>query len=292
MFKIITIRAHQVGLHFRDDDFVGLLDQGTHCFFDPLRRVEVATAAIDITAPGAIAALEAALAARGGYADRAIAVDAGLRAHMIRVYNYMASAVALTGVVAWLTYQAAGGDAIAVTDSSRQTTYYNRQFTELFGYTREELNDASRKSTLYADPNVAVEVTRAVNSGNSWMGEVEMRTRGGADVFLRLPLDAAAAAVGEANVPSLFSDMTRHVAADGLLIDVTVAGRQILADWPADIRARRSALDAAALDPPVRRALLAYRGATAIDPRPRQTGAAIDRRRRCPSACPSACCTQ
>ena len=57
------------------------------------------------------------VAARGGYADRAVAVDAGLRAHMIRVYNYMASAVALTGVVAWLTYQAAGGDAIAVTGS-------------------------------------------------------------------------------------------------------------------------------------------------------------------------------
>ena len=30
-------------------------------------------------------------AARGGYADRAVAVDAGLRAHMIRVYNYMAA---------------------------------------------------------------------------------------------------------------------------------------------------------------------------------------------------------
>jgi FtsH-binding integral membrane protein len=43
-------------------------------------------------------------AAPRGYADRALAIDAGLRAHMIRVYNYMASAVALTGVVAWLTY--------------------------------------------------------------------------------------------------------------------------------------------------------------------------------------------
>ena len=46
-------------------------------------------------------------AGRGGYADRAVAVDAGLRAHMIRVYNYMASAVALTGVVAWFTFNAA-----------------------------------------------------------------------------------------------------------------------------------------------------------------------------------------
>ncbi len=44
-------------------------------------------------------------ASRGGYADRAAAIDAGLRAHMIRVYNYMAAAVALTGVVAFLTFQ-------------------------------------------------------------------------------------------------------------------------------------------------------------------------------------------
>ena len=48
-----------------------------------------------------------AAAARGGYADRAVAIDAGLRAHMIRVYNYMAAAVALTGVVAWMTFNAA-----------------------------------------------------------------------------------------------------------------------------------------------------------------------------------------
>jgi FtsH-binding integral membrane protein len=43
-------------------------------------------------------------AARRFGADRAIAIDQGLRAHMLRVYNYMAGGVALTGVVAWLTY--------------------------------------------------------------------------------------------------------------------------------------------------------------------------------------------
>ena len=47
-------------------------------------------------------------AARSGVgADRAVAIDAGLRAYMIRIYNYMAMGVALTGVVAWLTFQAA-----------------------------------------------------------------------------------------------------------------------------------------------------------------------------------------
>jgi FtsH-binding integral membrane protein len=47
-------------------------------------------------------------AARSGYgAGQAAVVDAGLRAYMIRVYNYMAAAVALTGIVAWMTFNAA-----------------------------------------------------------------------------------------------------------------------------------------------------------------------------------------
>ena len=50
----------------------------------------------------------------GARAGQSVAVDAGLRAHMIRVYNYMAGAVGLTGIVSWLTYQASGGDAIRI----------------------------------------------------------------------------------------------------------------------------------------------------------------------------------
>ena len=52
------------------------------------------------------------VATRGIGAARAAAIDAGLRAYMIRVYNYMAAGVTLTGVAAWLTFQAAGGGAI------------------------------------------------------------------------------------------------------------------------------------------------------------------------------------
>jgi FtsH-binding integral membrane protein len=57
------------------------------------------------------------VAARGGFADRAAAVDAGLRAYMLRVYNYMAAAVALTGVMAYATFNAA-----VVTDASGNIT--------------------------------------------------------------------------------------------------------------------------------------------------------------------------
>ena len=47
-----------------------------------------------------------AAATRGVGADRAV-IDAGLRAYMIRIYNYMAMGVALTGIVAWITFNAA-----------------------------------------------------------------------------------------------------------------------------------------------------------------------------------------
>jgi FtsH-binding integral membrane protein len=57
-------------------------------------------------------------AARTGYRADQIAIDAGLRAYMIRVYNYMSAGVALTGLVAWFAYQAAGGDAIRVAGHS------------------------------------------------------------------------------------------------------------------------------------------------------------------------------
>jgi FtsH-binding integral membrane protein len=47
-------------------------------------------------------------AAPGIFVDGTTAVDAGLRAYMLRVYNYMAAGVGLTGVVAMLTYQLTG----------------------------------------------------------------------------------------------------------------------------------------------------------------------------------------
>jgi FtsH-binding integral membrane protein len=47
-----------------------------------------------------------AAATRGVGADREV-IDAGLRAYMIRIYNYMAMGVALTGVVSWITFNAA-----------------------------------------------------------------------------------------------------------------------------------------------------------------------------------------
>jgi hypothetical protein len=71
------------------------------------------------------------VAARPGYAERAVEIDAGLRAHMIRVYNYMASAVALTGVVAWLCFQ----NAVVMNDAGAITGMTSFGQMILGGYT-------------------------------------------------------------------------------------------------------------------------------------------------------------
>jgi len=68
------------------------------------------------------------VAARGFGATRAAAIDAGLRAYMLRVYNYMAAGVALTGVVAWLTYSAA-----VVTDAAGHITALTPFGQAIFG---------------------------------------------------------------------------------------------------------------------------------------------------------------
>lgn len=57
------------------------------------------------------------VAARGFGTATTAAIDAGLRAYMIRIYNYMVAGVALTGVTAWLTFNAA-----VVTDVSGKIT--------------------------------------------------------------------------------------------------------------------------------------------------------------------------
>lgn len=43
----------------------------------------------------------------GSVARSGAAVDEGLRSYMLGVYNYMAAGIALSGIVAWLTYSAA-----------------------------------------------------------------------------------------------------------------------------------------------------------------------------------------
>jgi poly-beta-1,6-N-acetyl-D-glucosamine N-deacetylase len=94
----------------------------------------------------------------------------------------------------------------------------------------------------------------------------QIRSRGGMEVYLRLPVSAATAAVGEAGVPVLYADMLRHAAADGIVVDAPAQPPSAASAHKNAVRGRRIALDPATLDPSSRQALSIYRAASTIDP--------------------------
>jgi biofilm PGA synthesis lipoprotein PgaB len=94
----------------------------------------------------------------------------------------------------------------------------------------------------------------------------QIRSRGGAEVYVHLPLEAAVAAVGDAGVSQLYADMLRASAPDGIVVEAPPQAGSVASGEKGAIRARRAALDPARLDPQSRRALAIYRAAAAIDP--------------------------
>jgi biofilm PGA synthesis lipoprotein PgaB len=94
----------------------------------------------------------------------------------------------------------------------------------------------------------------------------QIRSRAGMEVYLRLPLQAAVAAVGEAGVPALYADMLRHAAADGIVVEAPAQPPSVASGHKNAVRQRRNTLDPATLDPGSRQALAVYRAAVAIDP--------------------------
>ena len=102
----------------------------------------------------------------------------------------------------------------------------------------------------------------------------QMRTRAGVDaVYLRLPLRAARAAVGEAALGRLYADMYRFTAADGLVLDAapglaaagTDGAPSSSAPW--DLAARRRVFDPASLSGDDKDSWIAWQAAFAIEPR-------------------------
>jgi len=57
-----------------------------------------------------------------------------------------------------------------------QLIYQNQAFSNMFGYTLEELNDAGGLPVLFVDPRVAREVYKSLHEGNIWQGELELCT--------------------------------------------------------------------------------------------------------------------
>lgn len=78
-------------------------------------------------------------------------------------------------------------DAIGMATPDGRHYYQNEAFTELFGMSVEQANgEAGPPSTVYADEEVGREVFDTIMRGDSWVGEVEMRGKGGQTIYVSL----------------------------------------------------------------------------------------------------------
>ncbi|MEI6200861.1 MAG: poly-beta-1,6-N-acetyl-D-glucosamine N-deacetylase PgaB [Enhydrobacter sp.] len=102
-------------------------------------------------------------------------------------------------------------------------------------------------------PNHLWPVKADILSRASW----QIRSRAGADVFVRLPANAP---------PELWADMLRRVPADGIAVEAGALPAAMTDASKTSIRRRRAALDPATLDPQSARALQAFRAAASIAP--------------------------
>ncbi|HEY9298213.1 MAG TPA: histidine kinase dimerization/phosphoacceptor domain -containing protein, partial [Phormidium sp.] len=81
-------------------------------------------------------------------------------------------------------------DAIGMADVSGVSSYHNKAFLDLFGFTVEALNAAGGPPILYSNPTVAQDVFRTIQNGNSWSGEVTMMKQDGTPLLIFLRADA------------------------------------------------------------------------------------------------------
>lgn len=94
----------------------------------------------------------------------------------------------------------------------------------------------------------------------------QIRSRAGVEVYVHLPLQATLAAVGESGAGTLYADMLRHAAADGIVVDAPAQAASAASGQKNAVRARRAMIVADTLDQGSRQALQIYRASAQVDP--------------------------
>jgi PAS domain S-box-containing protein len=75
-------------------------------------------------------------------------------------------------------------DAIRITDMQGKLLYQNAAFTNMFGYTSEELNRSGGIRAVYDDPDMYSYVLRTALERQNWQGKVKMRHRDGHSLMI------------------------------------------------------------------------------------------------------------
>ncbi|ARV61699.1 hypothetical protein BZZ01_26510 [Nostocales cyanobacterium HT-58-2] len=88
-------------------------------------------------------------------------------------------------------------DAIGMADITGQVIYLNPAFVELFEYTLEELQAEGGPSAIYTNKAQCKQIFANVNKGESWRGEVTMKTRYGRIIQVEVRGNAIKDATGK-----------------------------------------------------------------------------------------------
>ncbi|WP_353929572.1 PAS domain S-box protein [Okeanomitos corallinicola TIOX110] len=109
-------------------------------------------------------------------------------------------------------------DAISITDITGQAIYVNPAFIEIFDYTESQLNNCGGMEANFRNKQLFKIIFNTVQKGQSWRGEVAMKTRNGEDVQIDLRTDAITDSRGNiVSFVSIYTDITqRKIIEEGL----------------------------------------------------------------------------
>ncbi|MGB5218479.1 MAG: PAS domain-containing protein [Smithella sp.] len=109
-------------------------------------------------------------------------------------------------------------DAIVLTDSQGNHFYHNKAFTQLVGYTTEDLRALGGGLSIYVNREIARAVFDAVIGTGSWTGEIELTSKSGKRSIALLRADAVKDDNGKIlGCIGLYTDITERKRKEGRL---------------------------------------------------------------------------
>ncbi len=179
-------------LGFSREEVIGATSLELNLFVNPGRRAEMRDA---ITEKGTLRNFEMALRRKDGEVRNGL-----VSGDLIQVQGRQVLLTVMTDVTELKRAEEAlvrigkavdsASDAIGMSDPNGVHFYQNRAFTEMFGFTVEELGSPSGPMQVYPDPAKGREIFDSIMRGVSWWGELDMLAKDGRQFPVAAQADA------------------------------------------------------------------------------------------------------